>query len=40
MDRPGVLDEGPTVVVVGVALAFPFGVLVGNDPGSAVVGLV
>jgi hypothetical protein len=39
-DRLGVLDEGPAVVPVIGALAFPFGVLAGNDPRSAVVGLV
>ena len=35
-----VLDEGLAVVPMVGALAFPFGVLAGNDPGNAVVGLV
>jgi hypothetical protein len=35
-----VLAEGPVVIPIVDALAFPFGVLAGNDPGRAVVGLV
>jgi hypothetical protein len=34
------VPEGPAVIPVVGALPFPFGVLAGNDPGRAVVGLV
>ena len=35
-----VLAEGPAVISKAVALVFPFGVLIGNDPGRAVAVLV
>jgi hypothetical protein len=38
--RLGVLEEGPVVIPMIGALAFSFGVLAGNDLGSAMVGLV
>ena len=40
MDRLGALNKGPAIIPVNGAHAFPFGVIVGNKPGSANMGLV
>jgi hypothetical protein len=38
MDRLAALNEGPVIISIDGALCFPFAV--GNEPGSADVGLV
>jgi hypothetical protein len=41
MDKSAALNEGPVVILADDdARAFPFGVVVGNEPGSADTGLV
>jgi hypothetical protein len=40
VDKSAALNEGPMIILVDGALCFPFVVAVGNEPGSADVGLV
>jgi hypothetical protein len=41
VDKLAALNEGPAVILAdNDAHAFPFGIVVGNEPGSADAGLV
>ena len=40
MDKSAALNEGPAISPVDGCLCLPFPVVVGKEPGSAVVGLV